>query len=293
MKKTIFVALAAVSMIFASCGKKMSPEATKAWEDMKAKAASVCSMEAIDQFETVEDWNAAVKAFQAATQEMGKYQSEYSKEIVDSFTTLTNKFAEVNEKAAAEEKPKTQWSKYVTMTTSPVMISNSGSDERGKYKGGQAGDQTGNEWRIRDWYNRPWNCVLRHPLAEVRACLATQAVKAAENDNVGYDQLQRDDYGIELAKADRSYDLVQTLSAGVNNHCSVLAGLRFLPAADRFFRSDSHFPFSAFGCLHQWFGEFYLISLSRHKALRLLKLIIRIKIDGYPIPGYGCRDFIL
>ena len=102
MKKTIFVALAAVSMIFASCGKKMSPEATKAWEDMKAKAASVCSMEAIDQFETVEDWNAAVKAFQAATQEMGKYQSEYSKEVIDSFTTLTTKFAEVNEKAAAQ-----------------------------------------------------------------------------------------------------------------------------------------------------------------------------------------------
>ena len=67
------------------------------------------------------------------------------------------------------EKPKTQWSTYVTMTTSPVKISNSGSDEHGKYKGGKAGDQTGREWYIRDWYNYPWNCVLRHPLAEVRA----------------------------------------------------------------------------------------------------------------------------
>ena len=37
------------------------------------------------------------------------------------------------------------------------MISNSGSDERGAYKGGQAGDQTGREWQIRSWYN---SCLL-------------------------------------------------------------------------------------------------------------------------------------
>ena len=115
------------------------------------------------------------------------------------------------------ESPKTQWSAYVTMTTSPVKISNSGSDENGNYKNGKAGDQTGREWYIRDWYNYPWNCVLRHPLAEVRACLATQAVKAAENDNVGYDQLQRDDYGIELAKAD--YD-PSKITRPVESDCS-------------------------------------------------------------------------
>ena len=118
---------------------------------------------------------------------------------------------------ATTEKPKTQWSAYVSMTTSPVKISNSGSDENGKYKGGKAGDQTGKEWRIRDWYNYPWNCVLRHPLAEVRACLATMAVKAAENDNIGYDQLQRDDSGIELAKND--YD-PSKIKKPVESDCS-------------------------------------------------------------------------
>jgi GH25 family lysozyme M1 (1,4-beta-N-acetylmuramidase) len=96
---------------------------------------------------------------------------------------------------------KTKWSDYIYKTTNPVKISNSGSDERGKYSGGAAGDQTGTEWRIRDWYNRPWNCVLRHPLAEVRACIATLAVKAAENNNIGYDQSQRESYGQALAKA--------------------------------------------------------------------------------------------
>lgn len=99
------------------------------------------------------------------------------------------------------KKPKTEWSSYIYKVTSPVLISNSGSDENGRYHGGQAGDQTGNEWRIRDWYNRPWNCVLRHPLAEVRACLATLAVKAAENNMIGYDQYQRDTYGKALEAA--------------------------------------------------------------------------------------------
>ena len=71
------------------------------------------------------------------------------------------------------------------------MISNCGSDERGKYSGGQAGDQTGGEWCVRTWYNRPWSCVLRHPDAEVRDMLAKLARSAAENNLIGYDQNQR------------------------------------------------------------------------------------------------------
>ena len=67
------------------------------------------------------------------------------------------------------------------------LISNSGHDENGKYSGGKAGDQTGTEWALIPWYNRPWKCVLRHPDAEVRAKLAELGIKAAKNDLVGYD----------------------------------------------------------------------------------------------------------
>lgn len=95
----------------------------------------------------------------------------------------------------------TKWAVEVDQVTNPVKISNSGSDETGNYKGGKAGDQTGKEWRIRDWYNYPWSCVLRHPNAEVRKCLATLAVKAANNDNIGYDQSQRETYRKALEKA--------------------------------------------------------------------------------------------
>ena len=80
------------------------------------------------------------------------------------------------------------------------MISNSGSDERGKLKGGQAGDQTGAEWQIRPWYNRPWTHILRHPDAKVRALLAELGEESARNNNIGYDQDQRATYWTQLQK---------------------------------------------------------------------------------------------
>lgn len=71
------------------------------------------------------------------------------------------------------------------------MIANSGYDERGKYSGGTAGDQTGKEWRIIPYYNRPWNCVLRHPDTSVRELIAQLAEEGANNDLIGYDQYER------------------------------------------------------------------------------------------------------
>ena len=81
------------------------------------------------------------------------------------------------------------------------MISNSGSDERGKYSGGQAGDQTGNEWQIRSWYNRPWTHVFRHPASTVRECIAELAEEAANNNMIGYDQNQRSTFWTKLKAA--------------------------------------------------------------------------------------------
>lgn len=80
------------------------------------------------------------------------------------------------------------------------MISNSGSDEHGSYHGGKAGDQTEKEWRLRSWYNRPWNCVLRHPDVRVRNMLSEMSIQAANNNHVGYDQWQRTTYWTALSK---------------------------------------------------------------------------------------------
>ena len=72
-----------------------------------------------------------------------------------------------------------------------VQISTCGGDENGRARGGKAGDQTGNEWKIRSWYSSPWDCVLRHPDLAVRNELASLSVKAAKNNAIGYDQNER------------------------------------------------------------------------------------------------------
>ena len=77
-----------------------------------------------------------------------------------------------------------------------ILISNCGHDENGRYSGGKAGDQTGTEWYIRDWYRYPsgWDCVLRLKNATYRKKNAELATRAAKNDLIGYDQYQRDTY---------------------------------------------------------------------------------------------------
>lgn len=72
--------------------------------------------------------------------------------------------------------------------TKMVKISNCGHDENGRYAGGKAGDQTGTEYRIMNWYSRPWLCVLRFNDAKIAAMIADMATKAARNNLIGYDQ---------------------------------------------------------------------------------------------------------
>ncbi len=100
------------------------------------------------------------------------------------------------------------------------MISNSGHDEKGRYSGGLAGDQTGKEWAVINWYNRPWKCVLRHPEAAVRERIAVNGEKAAKNNNNGYDQNQRGTYWAQLQAAKYDPEKIKTpceadCSAGV------------------------------------------------------------------------------
>lgn len=81
------------------------------------------------------------------------------------------------------------------------MISNSGHDERGKYSGGAAGDQTGGEWARIKWYSRPWNVVLRHPDPAVGGLIAQLAGEAADNNRIGYDQSERGMFWLRLKQA--------------------------------------------------------------------------------------------
>ena len=81
------------------------------------------------------------------------------------------------------------------------MISNCSKDERGKYSGGAAGDQTGKEYCVRSWYSRPWNYVLRYPDKDVANKIASISEAAAKNNKVGYDQGNRLSYHGQLKVA--------------------------------------------------------------------------------------------
>ena len=61
-----------------------------------------------------------------------------------------------------------------------VKISNCGHDENGRYSGGKAGDQTGTEYRIMNWYSRPCLCVLRFENKEIASLIADMAEKKRE-----------------------------------------------------------------------------------------------------------------
>lgn len=71
------------------------------------------------------------------------------------------------------------------------MIGHASKDERGKLKGGTAGDSTKKEVYTRTWYNRPWNVVIRFKDAKKAEKVAKAMEKACANNRIGYDQNQR------------------------------------------------------------------------------------------------------
>lgn len=70
-------------------------------------------------------------------------------------------------------------------------IAHASIDENGKISGGSAGDQTGKEICIRTWYSKQWNYVLRLKDEAVRKQFGNNMIDLAKNNNVGYDQNQR------------------------------------------------------------------------------------------------------
>lgn len=69
-----------------------------------------------------------------------------------------------------------------------VRIGHASIAENGKASGGTSGDQTGKEVLIRDWYNKPWNVLLRPVRPELAEESAVACEEACANPNIGYDQ---------------------------------------------------------------------------------------------------------
>jgi hypothetical protein len=97
MKKTILTVFAAAALLV-SCAK-MSPEATQAWNDFKAKAAAVATDEAVAQFESPEEYEAAFEAALNAGIEFGKnFDGKVTQEVADSFAMLNQTLIEHDKK---------------------------------------------------------------------------------------------------------------------------------------------------------------------------------------------------
>lgn len=97
-------------------------------------------------------------------------------------------------------------------------IAHSSHDENGKYHGGKAGNQT-NECEVRDWYNRPWTCVIRFKDGAMAEKCARFMELASANRNIGYDQYQRNTLHTELLKV--GFD-VSKVSRPCETDCSAL-----------------------------------------------------------------------
>lgn len=72
-----------------------------------------------------------------------------------------------------------------------VKIGHASIDENGKASGGKAGDSTGKEVCIRQWYSKPWQFYLECTDNKIANIAATYMEQICSNNNVGYDQTER------------------------------------------------------------------------------------------------------
>lgn len=93
MKKLMFVAVAAIGLMAASCAKeqKMSPEAAEAWSEFKAAAKDLSTIDTNQDFEALQ---AVVDKWINATDTIGTYYTEYSPEIIDSINDISERVIE-------------------------------------------------------------------------------------------------------------------------------------------------------------------------------------------------------
>lgn len=103
-----------------------------------------------------------------------------------------------------------------------IRIGHSRIDENGKAHGGAAGDQTGSEVRVQSWYSKPWALVLRPKDPTVAEAMAAAMEAACANDNIGYDQWQRETAHTQAKKV--GYDLSK-ITTKCECDCSSLVAL--------------------------------------------------------------------
>ena len=105
-----------------------------------------------------------------------------------------------------------------------VRVGSARIDEVGQIKYGIAGDQTGQEVSTQDWYlnSKGW-VIIRAKDDEVREKIAYAMQRACDNENIGYDQSQRNS-AFNWCKKANNYD-PGAITAPVEVDCSALVRL--------------------------------------------------------------------
>ena len=112
---------------------------------------------------------------------------------------------------------------------SGVKLGSSSKDEKGQYRGGQAGDQTGAEVYIQNWYDGSWHSVIRPKSAALAEKIASACEKACNNNNIGYDQYERNSLYREALKVNLDLSKITTPCecdcSSLVSTCCIAAGL--------------------------------------------------------------------
>lgn len=149
-----------------------------------------------------------------------------------------------------------------------AIICHASADENRQIHGGKAGDQTGREVCVRSWYNKPWGCVIRFIDADMREKVARCMEMAAANDNIGYDQSQRN----TLLKLARKYNYdVSKVKEKCETDCSALVSV---------------------ACMYAGIPESALTLNGNCATTRTLKTILRGtgEVDIYTTPLYTSKS---
>lgn len=122
-----------------------------------------------------------------------------------------------------------------------VKICHASIDEYGHARSGSAGDQTGKEVCVREWYDKSWDTLLRYPDDKVTKKVVSIAQKLANSNLVGYDQNQRNTLYTQLKKCGWSVDKYIKSGVKTETDCSAFIYACFCCVIPKM-RSDSNAP---------------------------------------------------
>lgn len=167
---------------------------------------------------------------------------------------------------------------------SGVVIGSSSKDENGQYRGGRAGDQTNKEVYILNWYDGGWNKVIRPKTNSLAEKIAVACEQACNNNNVGYDQYERNSLYIQAKKVGLDISKITTPCecdcASLVSTCCICAGL----PADIFYAGNNMRITGNLAAACEKTGEFNILTSTNYtKSKDYLKRGDILLADGHTV----------